>query len=156
MRREFNNLLKDFLNEDFLNNFQYDPFFNLHKLNKNNPLPTKQEYSHNLPATNVFEDEWSYKFELCTPGFTKKDFKIELDDNVVTVSGERKLETKKVDGEYISKEYHATKFYRSFTLPENVVADEIHAKSQNGITTLFLPKVTPTKSKNITKTIEVE
>ena len=154
MRNEFNNFIKEFLNEDF---FHYDPFYNLTRLNKNNGVPTNKEYSHNLPATNIFEDEWSYKFELSTPGFTKKDLKIELDNNVVSIWGEKKLENKKgVVGEYISKEYHATKFHRSFTLPENVVADEIHAKSQNGITTLFLPKVTPTKSKNLSKTITVE
>ena len=156
MRREFNNILREFLNEDFLTNFHYDPFFNLPKLrNKNNEISNNKDYSQNSPATNVFEDEWSYKFELSTPGFTKKDLKIELDNNVVTICGERKVESKK-EGEYISKEYHSTQFHRSFTLPENVVADEIHAKSQHGITTLFLPKVTPTKSKNLTKTIAVE
>jgi HSP20 family protein len=93
---------------------------------------------------------------LATPGFTKNDLKIELENNMVTVYGEKKLTNKKEKGEYISKEYHSTKFYRSFTLPENVVVDEIHAKVENGITTLFLPKVTPTKSKNLSKTIEIE
>jgi HSP20 family protein len=156
MRKDFNNFVREFLSDDFLTNFHYDPFFNLPKLKNNNVNVNNKEYSHNLPATNVFEDEWSYKFELSTPGFTKKDLTIELDNNVVTVSGERKLECKKGEGEYITKEYHSTKFHRSFTLPENVVADEIHAKSLNGITTLFLPKVTPTKSKNFTKTITVE
>ena len=66
-----------------------------------------------------------------------------------------KLSSKKDKGEYISKEYHSTKFYRSFALPENVVADEIHAKVENGIVILFLPKVTPTKGKNLSKTIEI-
>ena len=157
MRRDLNNLLKEFLNEDFLTNFHYDPFLSLQRFtNKNNNETNTHDYSQNLPATNVFEDEWSYRFELATPGFTKKDLKIELDSNILNIKGERKVENKKGVGEYISKEYHSTKFYRSFTLPENVVADEIHAKSQNGITTLFLPKVTPTKSKNLCKSIEIE
>jgi len=155
MRRDFNNLLREFLNEDFLTQFHYEPFFNLQGLKNKNLTVNNKEYAQNSPATNVFEDEWSFKFELSTPGFTKENLKIELDNNVVTISGERNVENKK-GGEYISKEYHATKFYRSFTLPENVVADEIHAQSQHGITTLFLPKVTPTKSKNICKTIEIE
>ena len=157
MKSNFNNLLKEFLSEDFLPNFHYDPFENLNRKLCGNLLPTdKREYSQNLPATNVYEDEWSYRFELATPGFTKNDLKIELENNMVTVYGEKKLANKKEKGDYISKEYHSTKFYRSFTLPENVVSDEIHAKSENGITILFLPKVSPTKSKNLSKTIEIE
>jgi len=157
MRNEFTNLIKEIISEDpFWNRFNYDPFENLNKRLCSNVLPTNRgEYSQNLPATNVFEDEWSYRFELATPGFTKKDLKIELADNMVNVYGEKKLSNKKDKGEYISKEYHSTKFYRSFALPENVVADEIHAKVENGIATLFLPKVTPTKGKNLSKTIEI-
>ena len=152
MRNNFNEFLKDFLNEDFFwSNSTHNPF--LKGITNNVPV-NRREYSQNLPTTNVFEDEWSYKYELATPGFTKKDLTVELENNMLTVKGERVVEHKD-NGEYISKEYHSTKFYRSFPLPENVVADEIHAKVNNGITTLFLPKLTPTKNKKENRKIEI-
>ena len=66
----------------------------------------------------------------------------------------RKVE-KTSKSECVSKEYHSTKFYRAFNLPENVVADEIHAKVENGITNIFLPKVTPTKNKKVNRKIDI-
>ena len=152
MRNNFNEFLKDFLNEDFFwSNSTHNPF--LKGITNNVPV-NRREYSQNLPTTNVFEDEWSYKYELATPGFTKKDLTVELENNMLAVKGERVVEHKD-NGEYISKEYHSTKFYRSFPLPENVVSDEIHAKVTNGITTLFLPKLTPTKNKKENRKIEI-
>ena len=48
------------------------------------------------------------------------------------------------------------KFYRNFVLPENVLLEEIHAKVENGITTIFVPKEKPTKTKDYSRTIKVE
>tara|TARA_Y100000401_G_scaffold26985_1_gene19298 strand:- start:1700 stop:2161 length:462 start_codon:yes stop_codon:yes gene_type:complete len=152
MKNNFNDFLRDFLNEDFFwSNSTTYPF--VRGLNNKVPV-TKRDYSQNLPTTNVFEDEWSYKYELATPGFTKKELSVELENNMLTVKGERVIEHKD-NGEYISKEFHSSKFYRTFPLPENVVADEIHAKVENGITTLFLPKLTPTKNKKENRKIEI-
>ena len=150
MRRDFNEIIRDWLNNDdlFWCNSTITPF--LHNIDK-----SKNDYGHNLPSTNIYEDEWSYKYELSTPGFIKKDLNIELENNILIVMGERKNNNKKDNGEYITKEYHSNKFYRSFNLPENVVADEVHAKVENGITTLFMPKEKPTKAKNLSKTIEI-
>jgi len=150
MRRDFNEIIRDWLNNDdlFWSNSTITPF--LHNIDK-----SKNDYGHNLPSTNIYEDEWSYKYELSTPGFIKKDLNIELENNILIVMGERKNNNKKDNGEYITKEYHSNKFYRSFNLPENVVADEVHAKVENGITTLFMPKEKPTKAKNLSKTIEI-
>ena len=74
---------------------------------------------------------------------------------VVVAKGDILGADKKDKGEYISKEYHATKFFRTFNLPENVVLDEVHAKVENGITILFLPKVTPTKKKSGSRTVDI-
>ena len=152
MRNNFNNLFRDFFNEDlFWSNTTLNPLLN--KINNN--LQTTRDYSQNLPSTNVYEDEWSFRYELSTPGFIKKELKIELDGDVLTVWGERSGKNKKDNGEYVSKEYHSTKFQRSFQLPTNVVCDEIHAKVENGVTILFLPKVTPTKIKKENRKIEI-
>ena len=159
MRKDFNEMIRDWINNDdlFWSNSTITPF--LHNISENNCLrrndKSKNEYGQNLPSTNVYEDEWSYKYELATPGFIKKDLSVELENNIITVRGEKKLNNKKDNGDYISKEYHSTKFHRSFNLPENIVADEVYAKVENGITTLFLPKEKPTKNKNLSKTIEI-
>ena len=150
--REFNNFLREFMNDDFFDGI--NSRISLPKRN-NNGL-TKREYSENTPSTNVYEDEWSYRYELSTPGFTKKDLTITLENSLLEVKGERTVENKKDKGEYVSKEYHSTKFFRSFNLPENVVLDEVHAKVENGITILYLPKVTPTKSKKVSRNIEID
>jgi HSP20 family protein len=151
--KRFQEFLKEFMNDDFfsgLNNTR----ITLPKIRRNNDLPTR-EYGQNVPTTNVYEDEWSFRYELATPGFTKSDLSIELENTTLIVKGERKIENKKDGGEYISKEYHSTKFFRSFSLPENVVYDEVHAKVKNGITTLFLPKVSPTKKQSTNRKIDI-
>lgn len=155
MRRDFNEIIKDLFTHDdyFWSNSTIAPILN--RINEKNTLRRDRDYGQNLPATNIYEDEWSYRYELSTPGFIKNDLNIELDNSVLIIRGERKNTNKKENGEYIAKEYHANKFYRSFNLPENVVGDEIHAKVENGITTLFIPKEKPTKTKNLTKTIEI-
>ena len=104
--RDFNDFLKQFINDDFFGRYE----LNLPRLGKNDNLPTR-EYSQNVPTTNVYEDEWSFRYELSTPGFTKSDLSIDLEDNVLSVKGERKVENKKDNGEYISKEYHSNKFF---------------------------------------------
>lgn len=158
MRKDLNEIIRDwFTHDDFFWSNTTNPI--LARFNENNFLPKNRventDYRSNIPATNIYEDEWSYRYELTTPGFTKKELNIELENNTITISGERKDTNKKDSGDYISKEYHSTKFYRSFNLPENVVGDEVHAKVENGITTLFLPKEKPTKNKKLTKKIEI-
>ena len=150
--RDLNDFLREFMNDDFFGGF--NSRISLPKRN-NNGL-TKREYSENTPSTNVYEDEWSYRYELSTPGFTKKDLTITLENSLLEVKGERTVENKKDKGEYVSKEYHSSKFFRSFNLPENVVLDEVHAKVENGITILYLPKVAPTKNKKVSRNIEIE
>lgn len=150
--RDLNDFLREFMNDDFFGGF--NSRISIPKRN-NNGL-TKREYSENTPSTNVYEDEWSYRYELSTPGFTKKDLTITLENSLLEVKGERTVENKKDKGEYVSKEYHSSKFFRSFNLPENVVLDEVHAKVENGITILYLPKVAPTKNKKVSRNIEIE
>ena len=152
--RNFNNFLRDLMNDDLFWTTSSTLSPNLWSKMTNLRNNEEKNYSQNAPSTNIYEDEWSYRYELSTPGFTKKDLKIELSDNLLLVSGEKTVNSKE-KGEYISREYYSNKFYRSFNLPENVVCDEIHAKVENGVTTLFLPKVTPTKKNKTNRTIEI-
>ena len=89
---------------------------------------------------NVKETEKSYHLEVVAPGFEKTDFKINLDDNLLTVSAEKKDEVKEETQKQIRREYSYHSFKRSFTLDEKVDATNIEAFYINGVLTLNLPK----------------
>ncbi len=95
-----------------------------------------------VPAVNIIETPESYIVEMAAPGMDKKDFKIELKDNVLTISSERKNESELKEGErYLRREFSYQSFYRSFTLNEDVVDEEhIKATYENGMLRLLIPK----------------
>ncbi len=92
------------------------------------------------PKVDLIENENSYEVQLAVPGVNKEDFKIEVNDNYLTVSGERKFTSEKKDKNYHSVETQYGSFSRSFTLPENVDGTKINAKYNNGILELTIPK----------------
>jgi len=103
----------------------------------------------NVPSANITESEKNYLIELAAPGLTKKDFKVEMDNDVLTISAEKKEEKKEGDEGYSRKEYSYNSFSRSFTLPENCKSEKIDAKYEDGVLKLVLPKkeITPVKAK---------
>jgi HSP20 family protein len=93
------------------------------------------------PATNIIENEEAFMLEMAVPGFSKKDFKINLEKNTLTISSEK--EEKAEDNEaqsYRMREFNRKDFCRSFKIPETVNVDDIKAGYKNGILTLTLPK----------------
>lgn len=92
------------------------------------------------PKVDVIETETAYEVQVAVPGLNKEDFKIEINDNYLTVSGERKLSNEKKDKNFHSIETQYGSFSRSFTLPENVDGSKINAKYNNGILELVIPK----------------
>lgn len=102
-----------------------------------------------MPSANITESEKEYLIELAAPGLTKKDFKVENNNGVLTISAEKKEEKKESEGGYTRREYSYNSFSRSFTLPENSKADHIDAKYEDGILKLTVPKkeLTPVKPK---------
>ena len=126
--------------------------------NNNTTTNTKGDTTTNYPLTNIYEDKWVYRYEVLTPGLTKEDINIELNGNLLTVSTETTTTTKdkKTDETRWTKEYHQTKFSRTYKLPKDVVLDEINAKTENGITTIFVPREKTTKTGEYTRTITVD
>jgi HSP20 family protein len=106
------------------------------------------------PTTNVYEDEWVYEYVLSTPGLTKEDIKIDINENKLYFSGEKTVDSEK-KGNNIFREFYYTRFNRNFDIPENVVSDEIYAKVENGLTTIYLPKEKPTKKKTTKRSVEI-
>lgn len=89
---------------------------------------------------NIKETERGYLLEVIAPGLEKDDFKINLEQNILTISAEKKAATENADGKEIRKEYRFQSFKRSFTVDENINAESISAKYVNGVLTLNLPK----------------
>lgn len=93
-----------------------------------------------VPEANVIEDEKQFTIELAAPGLDKKDFKIEIDSNVLTVSAEQKKEEETAEQNYHMREFSFRSFSRSFLLPEQAMHENTDAKYENGILTLSIPK----------------
>ncbi|HSH66660.1 MAG TPA: Hsp20/alpha crystallin family protein [Bacteroidia bacterium] len=93
-----------------------------------------------IPSANIIEDEKSYKIEVAAPGLERKDFKVEIDNNILTINAEREDEKNDSGKNYKRKEFSYSSFSRSFGLPENSVPDKIEAKYDNGILRLSIPK----------------
>jgi len=98
------------------------------------------EKSVELPSTNVIENNDEFKLELSAPGFEKKDFKIDVQDGVLSISAENKNESEEKSENYRKKEFSYNSIRRSFALPENIKEDGIDAKYDHGILRLILPK----------------
>lgn len=95
-----------------------------------------------IPAVNVRESQDSFEVEMAAPGMAKKDFRIELDNNLLTISSEKKSENEHKEGErYTKREFSYQSFQRSFTLPKDVVdVDKIQARYEDGMLRLSIPK----------------
>ena len=104
-----------------------------------------------IPAVNVVEAEKSFIIEIAAPGMNKEDFKLKLENNVLTVSSEKESEKTEETKNYTRKEFMYGAFSRSFTLPKNVETDNINAVYESGILKIDLPKKEEPKiSKEIT------
>ncbi|MCC7402399.1 MAG: Hsp20/alpha crystallin family protein [Chitinophagaceae bacterium] len=93
-----------------------------------------------LAPVNIRETEKSYILDVVAPGFEKNDFKVNIDQNILTILAEKRTETKKEDEKQVRKEYDYRSVKRSFTLDENIDSDHIEANYINGILTLNLPR----------------
>jgi HSP20 family protein len=93
-----------------------------------------------MPKVDIIESDKTYELQFALAGFNKEDFVIDVDDNVLTVSGERKFEEETNEKTYRSVQTSYGSFKRSFSLPENVNAKKIEAKYNNGILEIVIPK----------------
>ena len=105
------------------------------------------DFASRIPTVNVIENDKDFKLEMAVPGMEKKDFRIHVENDMLTVSSEKKEETNEKKENYTRREFSYTSFSRSFRLPENCLAEKIDAKYENGILKLILPKKEVTVSK---------
>ena len=101
-----------------------------------------------LPAVNIRETKDDFMIEVAAPGLTKKDFKVNLENDQLTISSERTLEKKDSEENYTRKEFSYQSFQRSFSVNEQMVdGDKISAKYCDGILCVTLPKKEEVKPK---------
>ncbi len=128
--------------DDFFN----DSFFNQVK---------STSCSGTAPAVNVSEDDKGYTIEVAAPGIERKDFNLEVDNDVLTISSEQKASKEEQKQTFLRREFNFLTFKRSFQLPETIDQEQIKATHEAGILTLTLPKKEAELQK-APKQIEVE
>ncbi|HYG19085.1 MAG TPA: Hsp20/alpha crystallin family protein [Ohtaekwangia sp.] len=128
----YNSNLNDFVPTAFSN--LIDRFFN-----ESMTRSGGSSYSF-VPRVDVIEDEKAYEIHVAVPGMNKDDFKLDLHDSVLTVSGERKQNRERKEHTFYAFETQYGTFSRAFSLPENIDAAKISAKYINGILEITLPK----------------
>jgi len=102
-----------------------------------------------VPAVDVYEDEHSIQLKLEVPGIDEKDLDIKVENNVLSVSGERKLEKEEKEENFHRVERRYGSFTRSFTLPSTVSTDDIQADYDHGVLKIRLAKRAEAKPKQI-------
>jgi len=96
-------------------------------------------FNQSVPA-NVRETANAYLLEVVAPGMDKGDFKVNIDNNILTVSAEKKSEKKDENERQVRREFNYKSFTRSFTIDESIQNDKIQAKYENGVLYIELPK----------------
>ncbi len=101
------------------------------------------------PAVDIIENSGTYVLKAEIPGMSKDDVKITLENNTLTIRGEKKNEFEKKEGNYYRVERSYGSFERSFAIPGNVKVSDIDAQYKDGVLTLTLPKMEEAKPKMI-------
>ena len=140
LQSHFPTLFDDFLNRDIFN-------WGLSNFSDTNTT---------IPAVNIKETSDNYEVEVAAPGMSKKDFKVVLEGNNLTISSEKATQKEQnEDVRYTSREFSYQSFSRTFTLQKDVVdTEKIHAKYEDGLLHLLIPKKEQSKQKQ-PKLIEI-
>lgn len=107
-----------------------------------------------IPPYNIVDNDKEFLIEFSVPGFDKKDFLLEVEENNLKVS---KLSSKnnKTENNFFKRQFNYSQFEKNFTIPEEVSIEKINSKYENGILKIFLPKIKEFKQTKI-KSIQVK
>lgn len=110
---------------------------------------TSQLLSGWTPALDVYENKDNFVVKAELPGMKKEEIEVSLHDGCLSLSGERKTESKREDAEVYRAERFFGRFQRTVTLPSTVAADKVQAAYKDGVLTITLPKTEEAKPKRI-------
>ena len=111
------------------------------------PVHYERNGFKSLPAVNITESDNGYTIEVAAPGLNKKDFKIDLDKNTLTIASVKEDKQEENNERYTRREFRYSNFSRTFTLPETVDSDKISAVHKDGILHVDIPKIEEAKVK---------
>ena len=101
------------------------------------------------PAVDVYEDEHNVTLKIEVPGIDEKDIDVRIENNTLTVHGERKIEKEEKEENYRRVERQYGSFTRTFTLPNTVDTEKVQANYDKGVLNISLPKKAEAKPKQI-------
>ncbi|MBK8338956.1 MAG: Hsp20/alpha crystallin family protein [Flavobacteriales bacterium] len=101
--------------------------------------------SHRQTHVNIVERESDFQLELLAPGFSKEDLVVNMDQNMLTISAEKKMDALKENERYTRREFSMSGFKRSFRLPEGIDVEKISAQHADGVLRLSIPKAVQAK-----------
>lgn len=102
-----------------------------------------------VPATDIEETDKEFRIVFELPGMEKNDIKVSVEDNVLTVSGERKERSEEKNKNFVRSEIRCGSFSRSFSLPRTVDVQNVAADYKDGLLTIILQKTEEAKPKEI-------
>ena len=117
-------------------------------------FPVLTDNASTMPAVNIRDNEKNYVLDLAIPGIERKDLKVDINEDVLTISSESKNETEERRDGYKRKEFSYSSFSRSFYIPENVNREKIEANYKDGVLSVELPKQEEDKNK-ITREVKI-
>ena len=132
-----------------LSNF-FDDFFTRDLFN----WPSSSSTGTSIPKVNIYETDSEFHVEMAAPGMSKDDFKVELDNNMLTISSQLETEKDDENKNYQRREYSFQSFVRTFHLPDSAESEKINAKYVDGVLNLVIPKKEEAKRKPV-KTIKI-
>jgi len=101
------------------------------------------------PAVDIYESENQLVLTAEIPGVDEKDVEIKIEDDTLSIKGERRFETETKEENYHRLERSYGSFYRTFTLPNYIDQDKIHAEHENGVLKITMPKRTDLKPRKV-------
>ena len=102
-----------------------------------------------IPSVDIYEDENHLVLTAEVPGIDEKDIEIKIEDNTLSIQGERKMEKETKEENYHRIERAYGSFFRSFTLPNYVEQDKIQAEHENGVLKIMMPKKPELKPRKV-------
>ena len=144
------NIVKFKKDSDILNDTFKTIFNNPHLGNWENIFPA----SNYTPKVRITEDRDNFYIKMEMPGMTKEDVKITLENNVLSVNGVKKQETKTEESNLIANEIFYGEFSRNFNLTNDIKVEAIDAEFKDGMLNLTLPKVE--EAKPVVKEINIK
>ena len=114
------------------------------------------DFPSSTPAVNVIENETSFSLQLAAPGMQKSDFNIQVVDDRLVISAEKKTEENTGNERFMRKEFMYTSFNRSFKLDRQIDTQKINAVYEDGVLKLHLPKKEDIVKLNTPTQIEIK